>query len=126
MTSTQAPNHHAHHPPFRGTKGAIAALSMVFGRDACTDLAIRLAEPRPSDRLVDVTVGNNMVNPVTTGCWTPNAVDPAVTGITYCPVMPFAVSCCSAGPGYDAASGWGIPRFPSLLAAVRAATGTSA
>ena len=57
MTSTQAPNHHAHYPSFRGTKGAIAALSMVFGRDACTDLAIRLAEPRPSDRLVDVGCG---------------------------------------------------------------------
>ena len=57
MTATQAPNHHAHYPPFRGTKGAIAAISMVFGRDTCTDLAIRLAEPRPTDRLVDVGCG---------------------------------------------------------------------
>src|SRR4051794_22888781 len=57
MTSTEAPNHHAHFPPFRGTKGAMAALSMVFGRDACSDLAVRLTEAGSTDHLLDIGCG---------------------------------------------------------------------
>jgi len=57
MTNLPAPNHHAHYPPFRGVKGTIAALSMVRGRDATTELATRLAEPRPTDHLLDAGCG---------------------------------------------------------------------
>ncbi len=51
------PNHHAHHPPFRGLSGVIAALSMTFKRRPVARLAARLSDVQPGDRVVDVGCG---------------------------------------------------------------------
>lgn len=52
-----APNHHAHHPPFAGVTGLLAALTMLAGRRDHIDLALGLARPRPGDTLLDVGCG---------------------------------------------------------------------
>jgi ubiquinone/menaquinone biosynthesis C-methylase UbiE len=51
------PNHHAHHPPFTGVRGYLAALSMVAGRTDDADLAIGLAEMGRGDVVVDIGGG---------------------------------------------------------------------
>jgi ubiquinone/menaquinone biosynthesis C-methylase UbiE len=51
------PNHHAHHAPFAGPLGLLAALTMTVGRRADADLAIELTRLRAADRLVDVGCG---------------------------------------------------------------------
>ena len=54
---TLAPNHHAHHPGFSGLSGLLAAIAFTRGRDSDAKLAIRLAELRAGDRLVDIGSG---------------------------------------------------------------------
>lgn len=54
---TLAPNHHGDHPGFSGLKGLVAAVAFTHGRDPDATLAIRLAELRTGDRLVDVGSG---------------------------------------------------------------------
>ena len=56
-TPLVAPNHHAHHPGFSGPKGAFAAVAFLFGRRGAAELALRLAELEPGDRLVDIGCG---------------------------------------------------------------------
>ena len=53
----EAPNHHAHHPGFRGLSGLLAAASMTVGRQANAALAIDLAELDASDHVVDIGCG---------------------------------------------------------------------
>lgn len=56
-TDSPAPNHHAHHPGFRGAPGLALALGMaVYGRDRAT-LVCRLAGVGPADTVVDVGSG---------------------------------------------------------------------
>jgi SAM-dependent methyltransferase len=60
MSTTHAPhhpNHHAHHPGFAGLPGVLAALTMVVGRRGDAELAARLTDLRPDDRLVDLGCG---------------------------------------------------------------------
>jgi ubiquinone/menaquinone biosynthesis C-methylase UbiE len=57
MTTPTVPNHHAHHPAFRGLGGTVAALTMTVGRDADARLAARLTGIGPDDVLVDVGCG---------------------------------------------------------------------
>jgi SAM-dependent methyltransferase len=57
MTISNAPNHHADHPPFRGASGTLAALSMAVGRSGIARLASELIELGAEDRLVDVGCG---------------------------------------------------------------------
>ena len=58
MTMPEAvPNHHAHHAPFSGAVGAVAALSMIFGREDDARLAIELSGLQPGDVVVDVGSG---------------------------------------------------------------------
>ncbi len=45
-------------------------------------------DPKTADTFMDVTTGNNDL---------------------------YSVGCCTAGPGYDAASGWGSVNFGKLL-----------
>ena len=52
-----APNHHASHPGFAGPSGLLAAVSFLFGRGRAAQLAIKLSQLRPGDRLVDVGCG---------------------------------------------------------------------
>lgn len=52
-----APNHHASHPGFTGAGGLVVALSFLFGRTEAAKLAIRLADLRRGERLVDVGCG---------------------------------------------------------------------
>lgn len=52
-----APNHHATHPGFSGPSGLLAAVSFLFGRGRAAQLAIKLSQLRPGDRLVDVGCG---------------------------------------------------------------------
>ena len=51
------PNHHAHHAPFTGVMGVVAALSMITGRDEHAQLAIRLSGLAPGDLVVDIGCG---------------------------------------------------------------------
>jgi ubiquinone/menaquinone biosynthesis C-methylase UbiE len=52
-----SPNHHADYPGFAGVAGFVAALSMVFGRRADAQLAVRLSGMEPSDSVVDLGCG---------------------------------------------------------------------
>jgi ubiquinone/menaquinone biosynthesis C-methylase UbiE len=52
-----APNHHAHHAPFTGIVGVVAALSMVTGRDADARLAIELTGLTAGELALDVGCG---------------------------------------------------------------------
>ncbi len=56
-SDTEVPNHHAHHPGFRGLSGLIAAASMTVGRQPNAALAIDLARLDANDRVVDVGCG---------------------------------------------------------------------
>ena len=51
------PNHHARHPPFRGVRGLLAALSMTVGRSGDAAVARSLAGMGTGDRVVDVGCG---------------------------------------------------------------------
>jgi ubiquinone/menaquinone biosynthesis C-methylase UbiE len=51
------PNHHAHHSPFSGAKGVVAALSMITGRGEEAQLAIRLSGLAPGEVVVDIGCG---------------------------------------------------------------------
>ena len=57
MSTTSAPNHHAHYPRFAGASGLVAALSMVAGRGSDARLAARLADLEAGDRVIDVGCG---------------------------------------------------------------------
>ena len=57
MTSTIVPNHHGHHPGFRGVSGLVAALTMIRGRDGDARLAAGLVDVHPGDAVVDVGCG---------------------------------------------------------------------
>jgi ubiquinone/menaquinone biosynthesis C-methylase UbiE len=52
-----APNHHAHHAPFSGVMGVLAALSMVTGREADARLAIELSALAPGETALDIGCG---------------------------------------------------------------------
>jgi ubiquinone/menaquinone biosynthesis C-methylase UbiE len=54
---TLAPNHHGDHRGSAGLSGLVAAVAFTRGRVADATLAIRLAELRAGDRLVDVGSG---------------------------------------------------------------------
>ncbi len=56
-SSDLSPNHHAHHPGFRGLGGLITALTFTVGRDHDADLAMRLTGVGPGARVVDVGCG---------------------------------------------------------------------
>jgi len=51
------PNHHAHHAPFSGPMGVVAALSMISGRDEDARLAIRLSGLAAGEVVVDIGCG---------------------------------------------------------------------
>jgi SAM-dependent methyltransferase len=58
MASTKTvPNHHAHHAPFSGLLGVVAAMSMVTGRGDDARLAIELSGLGADDVVVDVGCG---------------------------------------------------------------------
>jgi len=57
MTQHLVPNHHAHHAPFAGPMGVVAALSMIAGRDEDAQVAIRLSGLGPGDVVVDIGCG---------------------------------------------------------------------
>jgi len=57
MTSTAAPNHHAHYPRFAGVRGFVAAMSMVTGRGSDARLAARLVALEPGDAVIDIGCG---------------------------------------------------------------------
>jgi ubiquinone/menaquinone biosynthesis C-methylase UbiE len=52
-----APNHHAHHAPFAGVSGLIAAFSMTVGRDGDARLAAELSGVSSGDTVVDIGCG---------------------------------------------------------------------
>ncbi len=54
---TVIPNHHAHHQPFSGVAGLVAALSMVTGRSDSARLAAGLCAVEPDDVLIDIGCG---------------------------------------------------------------------
>lgn len=55
---TDTPNHHAHFPLLTGWKGAIAALSMAFGRSGDrSDIVIGLAGVQPGECVLDIGCG---------------------------------------------------------------------
>jgi ubiquinone/menaquinone biosynthesis C-methylase UbiE len=51
------PNHHAHHAPFSGAMGVVAALSMITGRGEDAQVAIQLSGLSPGDAVVDIGCG---------------------------------------------------------------------
>ena len=51
------PNHHAHHAPFSGPMGVVAALSMITGRDEDARQAIRLSGLAAGEVVVDIGCG---------------------------------------------------------------------
>jgi ubiquinone/menaquinone biosynthesis C-methylase UbiE len=57
MPVSPAPNHHAHHPGFRGVPGLVAALSFTVARGGTARLAADLTEVGAGDRVVDVGCG---------------------------------------------------------------------
>ena len=57
MTTTSSPNHHAHHAPFAGPMGVVAALSMSFGRDSDAELAAQLTHLAAGETVVDIGCG---------------------------------------------------------------------
>jgi ubiquinone/menaquinone biosynthesis C-methylase UbiE len=52
-----APNHHAHHAPFSGVTGLVAAFSMTVGRGGDAQLAAELSGVGPADVVVDIGCG---------------------------------------------------------------------
>jgi ubiquinone/menaquinone biosynthesis C-methylase UbiE len=75
------PNHHAHHPPFAGIRGLVAALSFSVGRDADGELAVRLTGTGPDDHVLDVGCGPGVA------VRRASRVATSVTGIDPAPVM---------------------------------------
>jgi ubiquinone/menaquinone biosynthesis C-methylase UbiE len=57
MEPTVTPNHHAHHHPFAGPVGLVAAVSMLFGRDDDAWIAARLTHVEPGDAVLDIGCG---------------------------------------------------------------------
>jgi ubiquinone/menaquinone biosynthesis C-methylase UbiE len=51
------PNHHAHHAPFSGPMGVVAALSMITGRGQDAEDAIRLSGLAAGEVVVDIGCG---------------------------------------------------------------------
>jgi ubiquinone/menaquinone biosynthesis C-methylase UbiE len=56
-TTTHTPNHHAHFHGFAGLPGLLLGLALSVGRGRDAQLALRLAEVGPADRVVDVGCG---------------------------------------------------------------------
>ncbi len=54
---TVTPNHHAHHHPFSGPMGVVAAVSMLFGRNDDAKLAARLSHVDRGDAVLDIGCG---------------------------------------------------------------------
>jgi ubiquinone/menaquinone biosynthesis C-methylase UbiE len=57
MDGPMTPNHHAGYPAFAGFSGAIAALSMSFGRRESAQLAMGLSELQPGQTIIDIGCG---------------------------------------------------------------------
>jgi SAM-dependent methyltransferase len=57
MDHAVTPNHHAHHHPFSGPMGLVAAVSMLFGRGGDAHLAARLAKLTADDAVLDIGCG---------------------------------------------------------------------
>jgi SAM-dependent methyltransferase len=57
MHDEVVPNHHAHHAPFSGAVGVVAAVSMIAGRAGDARLAIALSGLRAGDVVVDIGCG---------------------------------------------------------------------
>ncbi len=57
MENAVTPNHHAHHHPFSGPMGLVAAVSMLFGRDRDAELAARLTPIEAGDTVLDIGCG---------------------------------------------------------------------
>jgi ubiquinone/menaquinone biosynthesis C-methylase UbiE len=73
-----APNHHAHHPGFSGVTGLMAALSMLWRRDAMAETAIELTGAGAGDDVVDVGCGPGVAARLAAGAgMTVTGVDPA-------------------------------------------------
>ncbi len=51
------PNHHAHHPGFRGVAGLVAAIGFSVGRDSDARLAVELTHVTGADDVVDIGCG---------------------------------------------------------------------
>jgi ubiquinone/menaquinone biosynthesis C-methylase UbiE len=85
-----APNHHAHHPPFEGLRGLVAALSFTVGRGAVANLAVRLSGVGAADDVVDVGCGPGVAvrHAAAAGASSVVGVDPAPVMLRVARLLP--------------------------------------
>jgi ubiquinone/menaquinone biosynthesis C-methylase UbiE len=78
-TTTQPPNHHAHHRGFSGVGGAVAAVTFLVGRGRAADLALELTGAGPGDDVVDIGCGPGVAvrRAARTGAASVVGIDPA-------------------------------------------------
>jgi len=55
--ASPSPNHHAHHPGFAGPSGVLLGLAFALTGGADARLAVRLAEVRATDHVLDIGCG---------------------------------------------------------------------
>jgi ubiquinone/menaquinone biosynthesis C-methylase UbiE len=89
MEHTVTPNHHAHHHPFAGPVGLVAAVSMLFGRDDDARIAARLTHVEAGDAVLDIGCGPGVASRYAAKLGaTVTGVDPASVMLRVARLMP--------------------------------------
>ncbi|MFN8038137.1 MAG: hypothetical protein U0Q07_02905 [Acidimicrobiales bacterium] len=117
-------------PDVAGLAGAPGAeIVAVGGADWFNDGGTSLASPLTAGGLASVrsalrAAGVDVQVPIAQALWAlGGSGSPALTDVTSGTNDLYGLGCCTAGAGYDEASGWGTLQFAALVGALQAAPG---